>query len=356
MTIRKPRASTISFKEVDELQEFESESAIENDNSLKRGSKLRQPKVAKKNSFTRLGQMFTRAIKSKVRPSRIEVTQRHTTNSPNDEPIRLNPLSPIPQISASPTPKRSIKDSITRPIHHKRNSNPDLEIPEENIKTLLTLGFMSSLAINLETSDADSLTSLEINEIIEMEEKKERLRNLRTEANPISIEYGTKIPILRRRHTAPVSQGRPRTFKDETPTRREITVPVTNRITKWSIDGRLIKGHETQRRWQPLETDANIVRKKPTNNADNVVDKYDEGSNYNEKDKLGPWKVKSFTTKSQEAFRQPPPTPSMSEKYLFGKNGMMVNPKQWFEMSKKPKVKSSEQLADLKDGKPRWRI
>ena len=88
-----------------------------------------------------------------------------------------------------------------------------LEIPEENIKTLLTLGFMSSLAFNVNESDEgeqlsvrlryliyylESLTESEIDHIIEIDRKVEKLANLRTRPRPVNSRSGlhfSKIPV-----------------------------------------------------------------------------------------------------------------------------------------------------------------
>ena len=88
-----------------------------------------------------------------------------------------------------------------------------LEIPEENIKTLLTLGFMSSLAFNVNESDEgkqsslmyvwlihylDSLTESEIDHIIEVDRKAEKLATLRTRPRPVNSRSGlhfSRIPV-----------------------------------------------------------------------------------------------------------------------------------------------------------------
>ena len=61
-------------------------------------------------------------------------------------------------VALSPTQKPALakvnrKDAPVRMI--RSDEDVPLEIPEENIKTLLTLGFMSSLAFNINESSSD---------------------------------------------------------------------------------------------------------------------------------------------------------------------------------------------------------
>ena len=61
-------------------------------------------------------------------------------------------------VALSPTQKPALakvnrKDAPVRMI--RSDEEVPLEIPEENIKTLLTLGFMSSLAFNINESSSD---------------------------------------------------------------------------------------------------------------------------------------------------------------------------------------------------------
>ena len=67
-------------------------------------------------------------------------------------------------VALSPTQKPALakvnrKDAPVRMI--RSDEEVPLEIPEENIKTLLTLGFMSSLAFNINESSSDG-KSLEV--------------------------------------------------------------------------------------------------------------------------------------------------------------------------------------------------
>jgi len=388
-SIKQSRSSKISFRDTSEVQEYETESAIYQDEELKRGSRIiRRPD--RKKSFTDIANRFGRKISKKSssrsneehhipvqiyhRPSRIAVHQHRSqmdlslTNP--DRPPDM--ASPVPVCSGSPVPLNLTSVSRKSNPVRKLRSTDDLppEIPEENIKTLLTLGFMSSLALDINESDSgEELTEAELDQLILAEEREERIKKMRVAPRPIKSETNaagrwSKIPILTKtivRQNKPVKKTSSRMLaKYHDPLVHESRkVPMTNRVTKWSLDGRLIHERPTMIRnnaephskpWQ-----VNMKKKLPElKPAPDNVNTFGKESNFNDSDELGPWEAKSFT-KSEEQMKGLPPTPAISRKFLFGKNAML-NPKKWFDNSN-PESNEKQKRPKTEEKKlPRWRL
>jgi len=407
-SIKHSRSSKISFRDTSEVQEYESESAIYQDEELKRGSRIiRRPD--RKKSFTDIAAIFGRKINKKTsnrsdsnentsihgihptpvqvhcRPSRIAVHKNRTSDFTHESyPENWPPdtVSPVPIVSGSPVPALNLAsvNRKTNPVR-KLKSTDDLppEIPEENIKTLLTLGFMSSLALDINESDSEDLTEVELDQLILAEEREDRIKKLRVAPRPIKSETNaagrwSKIPILTktiiRRNKADIKETRSQRdlAKYHDPLVHESRkVPTTNRVTKWSLDGRLINERPTMIRktleppvdnGKPWQANMNKNTKLPdlNNPIVNNINKFGNESNFNKMDELGPWETKSFT-KSEETMKGLPPTPAISRKYLFGKNGM-INPKKWFDNSNVTTSSEKQNRPKTTDEKklPRWRI
>jgi len=402
-SIKHSRSSKISFRDTSEVQEYQTESAINQDEELKRGSRIiRRPD--RKKSFTDIASEFRRKISRKSssginedekpnrmhpiqvqmhhRPSRITVHQR-IDNSYSHPPDPPDSLSPIPVCSASPvewkTHNLANVNRKTNPVRRLRSADDLLppEIPEDNIKTLLTLGFMSSLALDINESDSgDDMTEAELDELILAEEREERIMKLRVAPRPIKSETNaagrwSKIPVLNK---TIISQKKPviktnrskqnlATYHDPL-VHESLKVPPTNRITKWSLDGRLIHERPTTIRntEEPFEGSSltkpwqvNMKKKLPelVKPAPDNINTFGKESNFNKKDDLGPWETKSFT-KSEETMKGLPPTPAISRKYLFGKNGM-INPKKWFDNNMTTSNENRPKTTNQKK-QPRWRL
>jgi len=400
-SIKQSRSSKISFRDTSEVQEYETESAINQDEELKRGSRIiRRPD--RKKSFTDIANRFRKKSSSKSneeqqpyrmhpipvqihhRPSRIAVhhhrSQMDLRLNNSDRPPDSGMSSPVPMCSGSPVPMNSGTPGGINLSNVNRKSNPvrrlrstdDLppEIPEENIKTLLTLGFMSSLALDINESDSgEELTEAELDQLILAEEREERIKKMRVAPRPIKSEMNaagkwSKIPILTKtiiRRNKPVVKTSSRMLaKYHDPLVHESRkVPITNRVTKWSLDGRLVHERPTMIRNNsepnPKPWQVNMKKKLPElKPAPDNINTFGKESNFNKTDELGPWEAKSFT-KSEEQMKGLPPTPAISQKFIFGKNSML-NPKKWFDNSN-PEGNEKQKRPKTNEKKPpRWRL
>jgi len=379
-SLKHSRSSKISFRDTSEVQEYQSESAINQDEELKRGSRIIK-RPDKKNSFTniahRIGQKFKNSNnRSKNtdqkhihpvqvhRPTRINVHQNHISNSRSPEVLET--VSPIPDVSGSPTKDLCLSgvNRKTNPVRKMKSADDlPLEIPEDNIKTLLTLGFMSSLAIDVNDSDSDDLTEAELDQLIMVEQKIEKLEKIRTTPRPIQSQTNatgkwSKIPVLCLnqpiKEQSNIVQRNLLKYRDPQ-VHESRKVPITNRVTKWSLDGRLIHERPTRLRHEQQEPGKlNMRPKLPDIQKPANLNKFGAETNYNENDQLGPWETKSHTNFDNK-IKGLPPTPNISQKYLLGTNGM-INPKSWFETGHEKQKRPKTGPDPEKKVPPRWRI
>jgi hypothetical protein len=198
-----------------------------------------------------------------------------------------------------------------------------------------------------------------------MEERNEKIETMKTMKHlpkPVDSSTGrwnilTRIPVFKNRpKTEPSNdfyrQNNYNLYTDPyIPNRTK--VPMSNRLTKWSLDGRLVNPRQTE--YHKPQTEYREV--KPERAPIEGLNKFGKDNNFNQNDQLGPW-ILNKSRKSQEVFRNPPPTPSVSKKYIFSKSGTsIVNPKRWFETDTDNKEKQIK-LPSLTSNTnlPRWRI
>jgi len=356
MMNRQPKTK-ISFREISEVKEYESDTAIEKDRKLKRGSTPVFTKPETKNSLTKLVRKVTQKFNKTGNngSGQLQARRKLSVLPVLAEPAdRREQSSPVPLVSGAAQDRTS-----PSPIPFE-SIGP--EIPEDNIKTLLTLGFMSSLAVNIaeDTEDTDNLTENEIDELIKLEKRKEEIEKMKVRPKPVDSTTGgrwnifSKIPVFTSRPKTEPNRQYYNNYNQYTdpyiPNRTK--VPMTNRLTKWSLDGRLVMPRNTEFK-KPVE---DKIKREIRNVKIENLNKFGKDNNFNHNDQLGPWLLNK-PRKSQEVFVDPPPTPAVSKKYIFSKTGeSMVNPKKWFEsdidktkVTRLPNLTSNTNL-------PRWRI
>lgn len=288
----------IAFCEQREIQEYESNAAIEEDVQLKQGSRI----VAEKRE---------------IRPKSIITKMTNKLRGRKNKPTNVIPVSAMPL--------KSIQRSRGITV------DPDLEIPNENIKTLLTLGFMSALATGVKEYDSDSLTSSDMDELTEIERRKEKFENMRTEPNPVKrSSFSSRIPVLSKTNCSINKQKRQ--THDVIPVIDPVTtsiskrvmknLPITTKITKWKIDGRLLqkkdrpyvsKSHvESTNSSKPWRKNMRVANTAASRSVEHV-NRYGSNLNFVENDQLGPWSLNSYSG-SQEGCCGLPPTPKVSRK------------------------------------------
>ena len=149
------RTSRISFRDEDEIREFDIGAAIDDD------VKLTKPKPKTRHSLIELARHFKQNRNRAANESGpitckpIIHSRRKTSNSPVMPTVSCGSPTP-PSLAPLPKPVLARVNRKEATVHKTIDDDvPDasLEIPEENIKTLLTLGFMSSLAFNVNESD-----------------------------------------------------------------------------------------------------------------------------------------------------------------------------------------------------------
>jgi hypothetical protein len=275
------------------------------------------------------------------------------------------PLAPLPKPALA---RVNRKEATIHKTIDDGVGDASLEIPEENIKTLLTLGFMSSLAFNVNESDDsdESLSDSQIDQIIETNRRIEKLANMRYAPKPVkSMSNGhfSRIPVLaplKRKANVEVEQMAISTMDQK---RCMKNLPITTHVTKWSIDGRIL-GKPPSARTSTASLLNRPKREPKQTVSDGRVKMYGSRMNFNAQDQLGPWKVKE-TTKSQEGFVGHPPTPKISEKYVFNNKPSnqlattapaVSNPKSWFESTTQPRAKAQSKAKKKKDELPRMQL
>lgn len=150
------RTSRISFRDEDEIREFDIGAAIDDD------VKLTKPKPKTRHSLIELARHFKQNRNRAANESGpitckpIIHSRRKTSNSPVMPAVSCGSPTP-PSLAPLPKPVLARVNRKEATVVHKTIdddvADASLEIPEENIKTLLTLGFMSSLAFNVNESD-----------------------------------------------------------------------------------------------------------------------------------------------------------------------------------------------------------
>jgi len=370
------RTSRISFRDEDEIREFDIGAAIDDDVKLKPKPKKRHSLVELQRHFKQNDRDRRAAIESgPITCKPIIHSRRRTSNSPvmpsvscgSPTPPPLPPLVPKPALARV---KR--KDVTVRKIDivdGDKEDEPSLEIPEENIKTLLTLGFMSSLAFNVNESDDsdESLSDSQIDQIIETNRRIEKLATMRYAPKPVkSMSNGqfSRIPVLTHFKRKDFTEEEQVDFSTmESKPRCMKNLPISTHVTKWSIDGRII-GKPPSARTSTASL-LNRPKKEPKQTvSEGRVKMYGSRMNFNAHDRLGPWKVKE-TTKSQEGFVGHPPTPKISEKYVFNNKPdnqpattapAVSNPKSWFEQPTQPRAKTQLKAKKRRDDLPRMQL
>jgi len=368
------RTSRISFRDEDEIREFDICAAIDDDVKLTKPKTTRHSLIELARHFKQNRRAATESGPITCKP--IIHSRRKTSNSPIMPSVSCGsptpPPPPLPPVSKPALARVNRKETTVKRKSVDDGDDVDassLEIPEENIKTLLTLGFMSSLAFNVNESDDsdESLSDSQIDQIIETNRRIEKLANMRYAPKPVrSMSNGhfSRIPVLAQlNRRAPVEVEHVAMSKMEPKPRCMKNLPVTTHVTKWSIDGRII-GKPPSTRTSTASLLSRPKREPKQTVSDGRVKMYGSRMNFNSHDQLGPWKVKE-TTKSQEGFVGHPPTPKISEKYVFNNkpNNQLAtatpavsNPKSWFESSTQPRTKAQSKAKKKRDDLPRMQL